>query len=452
MSQRLPTSPVEVAPRRLSGSAAGGEPDQSLTLRQSLLLTLAAGFLGGYFVLYDQWLHLGWGVALSAAWFWVGGWKDFAEGLYRDRWLMAVLGSLAVLLVRSSVMESVGATVRDHWTGWGDGLLLAGFMLVLWQTARLPRASTVLRGTVVAAAALAAVVSLLMFYGLHPEGLFGSRLRNWFVYGGWNSVCTGLTFGFAAVWAIAGWCQAERRRWLWLSASLLLLIATLFTLSRGALLALVSGHGALLLAVGWRRAWRPLLLLVSVLLAFQFSAPLLAKLAAKDAGKRMGLADPTLAAQHVKHSAVDPNPMQAAVKRADSSRFLIYRSALAWMTEPRDWLLGKGLWAADDPWTNSLHWRPEHLHSIFMSALVHGGLPALLALLGLIGWGLARAVRLARAGESQWLMLAAFGIGGLIFDGDSAFGLLTVPRFEPLLLWTPLVIASARWSWLREPA
>jgi hypothetical protein len=33
-----------------------------------------------------------------------------------------------------------------------------------------------------------------------------------------------------------------------------------------------------------------------------------------------------------------------------------------------------------------------------------------------------------------------------VFDGDSAFSLLTLPRFETLLLWVPLVIASARYQ------
>jgi hypothetical protein len=37
----------------------------------------------------------------------------------------------------------------------------------------------------------------------------------------------------------------------------------------------------------------------------------------------------------------------------------------------------------------------------------------------------------------------------VLFDGDSAFSLLTVPRFEVLILWVPLVIASARYSMVR---
>ena len=47
-------------------------------------------------------------------------------------------------------------------------------------------------------------------------------------------------------------------------------------------------------------------------------------------------------------------------------------------------------------------------------------------------------------------MLACYGFAGVLFDGDSAFSLLTVPRFEVLILWVPLVIASARYSMVRR--
>ena len=74
----------------------------------------------------------------------------------------------------------------------------------------------------------------------------------------------------------------------------------------------------------------------------------------------------------------------------------------------------------------------------------------MLGLLAVLGWGWCRALVLARRGEEIWFMLACFGIAGVLFDGDSAFSLLTVPRFEPLLLWVPLVIASARLSLLKR--
>jgi hypothetical protein len=85
-----------------------------------------------------------------------------------------------------------------------------------------------------------------------------------------------------------------------------------------------------------------------------------------------------------------------------------------------------------------------------MDALVRGGIPTLLGLLAILGWGFGRALVLAREGEELWFMLACYGCAGVFFDGDSAFSLLTVPRFEALILWVPLVIASARYSVVRR--
>jgi len=75
----------------------------------------------------------------------------------------------------------------------------------------------------------------------------------------------------------------------------------------------------------------------------------------------------------------------------------------------------------------------------------------LLGLLAILGCGLRRCFLLARDGEELWFMLACFGCAGVIFDGDSAFSLLTIPRFETLILWVPLVIASARYTIARRP-
>ncbi len=443
-----PSSSASVRSWRVSDATAALAGSRSLSVRQSLLLAGTAGFLGGYFVFYDQWLQLGWGLLTVTAWLLMGGVQELAGGLRRDRWLTAALGLLFVLMVRSSVLESPGVNMRSLWLGWANSALLAGFLLTLWQAARLPRAMAALGKPLVVLAAVAALVSLVVFYSLHPEGLFGSRLRNWFVFGGWNSVCSGLTFGFAACWAAYGWNTAaeprERRRWL--LALLLLEAATLFTLSRGALLALLTGHTVLLLAQGWRQARKPVLLLLAVLAAFQLSAPLLARLAIQDASKRMGLADTAAAAQVIGDAVVSPNPMQAAMARSDNGRFVIYEAALGTLTGWQDWLFGKGLWADNDCWSCSLRWYPEHLHSLFLDALIRGGLPGLLGLAAVFGWGARRAWQLARRGEGLWIMLAGYGVTGLLFDGDSAFALVSVARYEPLLFWTPLVIASARWQ------
>ena len=66
-------------------------------------------------------------------------------------------------------------------------------------------------------------------------------------------------------------------------------------------------------------------------------------------------------------------------------------------------------------------------------------------LLGLIGLGVKKSWGLARAGQPQWLALLAYGLGGLIFDGQSACSLVTHPRFENLILWFPLIAIAALW-------
>jgi hypothetical protein len=448
MPQRPSSSAVGATTWRLTDPPSAVVDERVSPLKQSLLLANMAGFLGGYFVLHNQWLQLGWGMILAALWMAAGGHADLAGALKRDRWMQAVMGLGALLLVRSSIVDSPGADLSGLWQGWGNSFLLMGFMLTLWQVALRPQLIASLGKPLVAMATVAACVSLMVFYTIHPEGVFGARLRNWFVYGGWNSVNSGLTFGFAACWAAAGWNAAEdkasRRRWA--MALLPLYLATLLTLSRGALLALVCGHLTLLLAVGWRRSWKPVTLMLGCLVVFQVSAPLISHLAAQDAAKRLGIPNASVAVEKFGDGVVSSNPMQTALTRSDNGRFLIYHAALGSMTTWQDWLVGKGMWAADDCWSCSLHWNPEHLHGVFWDTFVHGGLLGLLGLVGLVIWGLKRCWTLAQVGEPVWIMLAGFGLAGLLFDGDSVWVLITVARYEPLLFWTPLVIASARFT------
>ncbi len=453
MPERPPFSAVGATTWRLDDAPIPLSGEQAFSWRQSLLLANMAGFLGGYFVMYNQWLQLAWGLLLATLWLLAGGHENLAEALRRDRWMQAAAVLWAALLLRSSIFDSPGATLTTLWLGWGNSILLLGFLLTLWQAAKRPDIVSAIGKPLVAMAAVAACVSLGVFYTVHPEAVFGARLRNWFVYGGWNSVNSGLTFGFAACWAAAGWMEATstRNRRRWLLALILLDAATILTLSRGALLALLAGHLILLLASGWRRTWRPLATLASILILFQLSAPLISHLAAQDASKRRGISNEA-AMQQIGDAVVSSNPMQTAMARSDNGRFLIYGAALGSMTTWQDWLLGKGMWADDDCWSCSLHWYPEHLHGVFWDTFVHGGLPGILGLGTLVFWGLSRAYFLAKRGEVIWLMLSGYGIAGLLFDGDSVWALVTVARYEPLLFWTPLVIATARFTQVTSPA
>lgn len=454
MSERLPSSVSGATTWRLSGSSellAGGQAAVP-SLRRSLLLVNMAGFLGGYFVLHNQWLQLAWGMILAVLWLAAGGHEDIGVALRKDRWMQAVVLLGGALLLRSSLLDSPGKTLSGMWAGWGNSFLLLGFLLTLWQAARLPDIMLKLGRPLVAMASVAACISLVGFYTVHPEGVFGASLRNCCVYGGWNSVCSGLTFGFALCWAIAAWDHLRERSnpRRWLLVMIPLYTATLLTLSRGAVLALLCGHAALLLAVGWRKAKRPLLLLAVALVLFQITAPVLSFLAAKDASKRLGIADGKTAVAQYGDEVVKPNPMLAAVERSDNGRFIIYGAVLGSMTSWQDWIVGKGLWANNDSWSCSLNWYPEHTHGIFWDTLVRGGLLTLLTLLGVTLWAFYRAYLLAQMGEPMWILLAGFGLGGLLFDGDSVWKLVSVARYEPLLFWTPLVIASARFTQLSE--
>lgn len=450
MSERPPSSAGGATTWRLAESPEMlvGAKTQAWSLRQALLLANVAGFLGGYFVLHNQWLQMAWGLILAVLWLMAGGHEDLGEALRKDRWMQAAAALMGLMLVRGSIVESPGVTMTELWKGWGNNLLLLGFLLTLWQAAQLPRVMNSLGRPIVAMAAVAALISMAMFYTVHPQGVFGARLRNCLVFGGWNSVCTGLTFGFAACWAMMNWDAAtdKRDRWRWLLALIPLLAATFLSLSRGALMALISAHLLLLLVMGWRKSWRPVAMMLGAVALFQTSAPVLSHLAAKDASKRLGIQDETTAVLQYGDNVVPANPIQAAVTRSDNGRFLIYGAVINSMTTWKDWALGKGIWADDDFWTCSLHWTPEHTHSVFFDTLIHSGVPGVLGMIGLIVWGLVRAYRLAQEGEPLWIMLSGFGLTGLLFDGDSVWALVSVARFEPMLFWTPLVIASARFT------
>ncbi|MES2596667.1 MAG: O-antigen ligase family protein [Verrucomicrobiota bacterium] len=444
MPERPPPSAASLT-WRLS-EAAPLAPAADVLLRQRLAALSSIGFLLGYYCMHNQWVQLTWVGIMTLAWFWEGGFQDFIDSLRLDRWMVTMAAVSLLMLARSSVIDSLGITVNAFWLGWlGTGTLML-VLMTLWSVARQPRAPLWLGVPLVGVATLTATGSMLVFYVLDPKALFGQRLQNWFIYGGWNTVCTGLTFGFAAVWSSWNWCHSSERRerWLWLIGAVVLMFATLLTMSRGALLALVAAHGVWLLALGWRRSRKAMFLMVGCVLLFQASAPIIAHIGAKELSDMMGVPTSAITPEILGDGIVAANPAARLLDRADNGRIIIYTAGLQSLTTWQDWVLGKGLWADNDCWSCSLPWYPEHLHSIFMTALVRGGLPGLAGLLLLIGWGFRRAWSLAREGEALWLVLASFGVFGLLFDGDSAFSMLTIPRFEALILWVPLVIASAR--------
>ncbi len=427
-----------------------GELATEKSLTRAVLLVNVCGFLMGYYAMPNHWFQMAWFICMTMVWLLFGGVQQLLVGVSHDLWLRSVLGLVFAMIVRSTIFDSPGMGIGELWFGWMSSGLLMIMMMVFWQVGTVGLSFSIVGTTVAATAVVAAFGSMVLFYFLDESAVFGQRLTNWFIYGGWNSVCTGMTFGFAAVWSIYRWHHAFKRleKACFLSVSLFLIWATLLTMSRGALLALMAGHAALILSRGWRFSLRPVLLLLACLGCFQLLAPLITQIGMRDLSERYG--KPTLTESMIADGVVASNPAKRLITRGDTHRFSIYAAGFSSITTSSDWLIGKGLWSSNDRWSCSLPWNPEHLHSVFVDALVRGGVLALIGLVGVLVWGLYRAWWLAQRGEEIWMMLASYGLAGLVFDGDSAFSMLSVPRFEALILWVPLVSASVRYTVLRH--
>ncbi len=415
------------------------------------LATNALLFVGGFYLMPNGWWQLCAFLGLLMVQAFTFKVPDIAQALRQDRWMQATAAYLIAGVVGSVLVDPAEASMDEVVRWLGGGALLLLFLLVVWQVARDESTAKIMGGVVAASGAIAAVGSVIVFYVIMPDGLIGDRLQNWFVYGGLHPVCAGLMWGFAATWAACRWNEAEEgpeRRW-WLRALVILTAATLLSLSRGALLSLGAGHAALFMVRGWRKAWKPCVLLAGMVLAFQLSAPLLTRLADFEEKLKMGTVvgrDNTRG--QLGEVVVTHNPVKELLQRGDNGRLDLYRRVLATMTTPTDLMFGKGLWASDRPWQAGMSWTPEHVHSVFVSTFFHHGAVGLLALLGLLGWGMARCLRAMKMGQDIWLILVCYGVMALIFDGHSMQTLVSVPRFETLLLWLPLAMgcaASARW-------
>ncbi len=402
---------------------------------------IVAIYLAGYYVGYTQWVQFGWLVAAVALTARRIRWQEMTQWVKRDAFLQCGLLFLGWMTLRS-LLE--GADQMRAAIPWLGGLLwLMLFATVAWQAGAHAKAMEKFGALVGAAAALAASVSLFLFYFALPDHLAGERLANWFVYGGLNPVCTGLSFGFAAMWIVC-----IKKRWpgsgngvLLTTVQVTLLLAVLFTRSRGALLALATGHATLLLTRGWRQTWKDALVLALTMALFQISGPAINSLSHAQVEARTGK---TAAPGGIR------NPANEMLKREDSGRMDIYRAGIAALPDGKAWLFGIGQWGTEARWRSHLDWhdveRLEHLHSAYLATLVQGGLVGLglLALVLTIGAG--RAYALARAGESTWLVLLAYGGAALLFDGQTFTRMNSLPLFEPLLVLFPMMMAASGWA------
>lgn len=397
------------------------------------------GFVAGHACLPNAWLHLGW---LLIAGMMALTWTDWTPCFKRwrkDAGALAVVLFLLWMMVRSCIQVPFiqGHALDEIVRGIAGGVLLLMFCVLVWQQAQRREALDAMGWVTGMTSALAALVSLVLSYFVLPNHHAGERLMNLLVHGGLNPVCTGLIFGFAALW-LAALVEHEAipmpRRLAW-AAVVLLHLAAFLSGSRGAMLALACGHAALLLARGWRRGARAASVFVITGMVYFTSAPLFER----------------IAQWREEPAAVTPSRgitehLQKAVERGDNSRLDIYRAG--WHAMDNLWL-GTGQWGVREVWQCELQAKTNismmsHLHSAFFSTFVHGGIVGAVLLLVMLGCGIRRACHLARQGDAIWISLLAFGCGGLLFDGESLASLATAPRFEGLLFWLPLTVALAR--------
>lgn len=405
------------------------------------LQTAVTGFIAGHALLPNEWLHLGW---LLLAGSFAIAWVDWRPNLMRCHAHPGCLLTAVFLLwmtLRSCLSEAFlhGNASVEITRGLLGTLLLVLFCALVWQQAQKHDSWQATGWVTGMTGALASLISIGLSYFVLPGHHAGERLTNLLVHGGLNPVCTGLTFGFAAVWLAALMENATTplpRRFLWAAVATLNLAAFL-SASRGAMLALLCGHVALLIVRGWRRGAVAAGVFIVTGTIYFTSAPLLAKL------DRWRVETAELGA----HQPGITHYLQQAVERGDNGRLDIYRAG--WNAIDNFWF-GTGQWGVREVWQCELQASDDtlmsHLHSAFFATFVHGGVIGATLLLALLAYGVRCAGRIATQGDATWIALLAFGCGGLLFDGESLTSLTTAPRFEGLLFWLPLTVALARGS------
>jgi hypothetical protein len=406
------------------------------------------GFVAGHSCLPNIWVHLGWLLIAGLPALALTDWTPHLRRWQADAGALSVISFLLWMTVRScsQIPFMPDRTLDEIMRGIVGVSLLVMFCALVWQQAQSGESLHSLGWVTGMTSALAALISILLLYFVLPHHEAGERLMNLLVHGGLNPVCTGLIFGFAALW-LAALMEHEAtplpRRIAW-AAIALLHFAAFLSGSRGAMLALACGHAVLLSARGWRRGRVAVCVFVLTGLVYFTSAPLFAHIAQW----RSEPAVITAFAPGITHH------FQKAVERGDNSRLDIYQAG--WHAMDNLWL-GTGQWGVCGIWQCELQAKADismmsHLHSAFFATLIHGGIIGAVLLVAVLGHGIKRACRLAVQGDATWISLLAFGCGGLLFDGEALTSLATAPRFEGLLFWLPLTVALARGSTMSRSA
>lgn len=315
-----------------------------------------------------------------------------------------------------------------------NGLALVLFLLGVWRVARRPsRLDWMLRG-LVGMGVLTALISIPVYYGLRGHDLPAARLENIFPYGlhGLYAVNSGMLWAFAGVAAAAAYTQTESagRRTLMTLCLAVLTAAVFLTQTRGALLGLGAAMAILMLTRPMAR-WLPLLGVIAVTGWTCQSLPAL-------------LPAITSPVDQSSASLLLATPGEHMLSRADSGRLQLYQELWNRVEGAAEVVMGRGFWARTTAEPVEIGWQAPHPHGAFISTAYHGGLIGL-GLLGLLIWaGARRSIWLAVRGiDVRWLAFLAAGTASLCFDGHTLALFQTVPLFEPLLFWLPLVAGAS---------
>ena len=324
--------------------------------------------------------------------------------------------------------------------GWQEPVLTALnclslmlFLLGVWRLARRPsRLEWMLRG-IIGIGVFTALVSIPVHYLLRGHTLPADRLENVIPYcfHGLYAVNSGMIWAFAGVAAAAGFTQTEspRQRTL-LALSLAVLVAAVFlTQTRGALLGLGAALVILMLTRPLPR-WSPVIAVIALTGWTCQNLPVLLPAAFKPTAADTGMLLAT--------------PGDHMLSRADSGRLGLYQELWRRVEGAAEVVMGRGFWANDTTAPIETGWPAPHPHGAFISTAYHGGIIGLV-LLGLLIWaGARRSIWLARKGiDVRWLAFLAAGGASLCFDGHTLAMFQTVPLFEPLLFWLPLIAGAS---------
>ena len=314
-----------------------------------------------------------------------------------------------------------GFRTGDWWGGAGSGKDLVVLVVVISSLGLLsqkPTARNRLWLLVVGIAFLAVTASLLIFYQQYAVSEQRFRLV-WRYQPGFNAVTTGLLVGFALVAAWGPWAHHEKvPAWGRHLVLLVFGIALAASESRGALLAVLAA-GAVHLA-------RKLLIDEGSSKRGTFSIRTLQELLVPCAGF---LVYWLLAFRQGEASGGD------LVNRGSAGRLEIYGIYLSQLS-PLDWIFGKGRIPSLAP--EELGWLVHHTHNAYLGQLVSYGV------LGAVALALILLFALWKIRRTPEVSLVTFGLVACLFDGGQIVTILSLARWETLVVLVPLIVAVTR--------